>query len=47
MTNYVYYWDRNMTECRKDYTRGTQREYSSKPLKHSLVERILVFERQI
>ena len=24
---------------------GTQREYSSKPLKHSNVERILVFER--
>ena len=27
--------------------RGTQREYSSKPLKHSIVKRILVFERQI
>ena len=25
--------------------RGTQREYSSKPLKHSSVERILVFKR--
>ena len=25
--------------------RGTQREYSSKPLKHSVVERILVFKR--
>ena len=25
--------------------RGTQREYSSKPLKHSIVERILVFKR--
>ena len=25
--------------------RGTQREYSSKPLKHSIVKRILVFER--
>ena len=24
---------------------GTQREYSSKPLKHSIVERILVFKR--
>ena len=24
--------------------RGTQREYSSKPLKHSIVERILVFK---
>ena len=27
------------------YYRGTQREYSSKPLKHSIVERILVFKR--
>ena len=27
------------------YFRGTQREYSSKPLKHSNVERILVFKR--
>ena len=27
------------------YNRGTQREYSSKPLKHSNVERILVFKR--
>ena len=25
--------------------RGTQREYSSKPLKHSIVERILVFKQ--
>ena len=25
--------------------RGTQREYSSKPLKHSIVERISVFKR--
>ena len=25
--------------------RGTQREYSSKPLKHGIVERILVFKR--
>ena len=25
--------------------RGTQRQYSSKPLKHSIVKRILVFER--
>ena len=27
--------------------RGTQREHSSKPLKHSTVKRILVFKRQI
>ena len=26
-------------------TSGTQREYSSKPLKHSIVKRILVFKR--
>ena len=25
--------------------RGTQRQYSSKPLKHSIVKRILVFKR--
>ena len=25
--------------------RGTQREYSSKPLKHSIVKRILVFKQ--
>ena len=29
--------------CRK--LRGIQREYSSKPLKHSIVKRILVFKR--
>ena len=27
------------------YIRGTQREYSSKPHKHSIVERTLVFKR--
>ena len=27
------------------YFRGTQREYSSKPPKHSIVKRILVFKR--
>ena len=27
------------------YFRGTQREYSSKPLKHSIVKRISVFKR--
>ena len=27
------------------FLRGTQREYSSKPLKHSIVERILVLKR--
>ena len=28
-----------------DINKGTQREYSSKPLKHSIFERILVFQR--
>ena len=27
------------------FVRGTQREYSSKPLKHSIVKRILVVKR--
>ena len=27
------------------YIKGTQREYSSKPLKHRIVKRILVFKR--
>ena len=27
------------------YARGTQREYSSEPHKHSIVERTLVFKR--
>ena len=31
-------------EIKEEY-RGTQREYSSKPLKHSVVKRILVFKR--
>ena len=29
----------------KSFVRGTQREYSSKPLKHSIVKRVLVFKR--
>ena len=29
----------------KDKNRGTQREYNSKPLKHSIVKCILVFKR--
>ena len=32
--------------CRiSGHARGTQREYSSKTLKHSIVKRILVFKR--
>ena len=34
-------------ELYTDFIRATQREYSSKPLKHSIVKRILVFKRQI
>jgi len=34
----------NMTGIRAQ-SRGTQREYSSKPHKHSIVERTLVFKR--
>ena len=30
---------------REDADRGTQREYTSKPLKHSIVKRILVFKQ--
>ena len=30
-----------------DKNRGTQREYSLKPLKHSIVKRVLVFKRWI
>ena len=42
----VYYWidlfdDKNCISL----FRGTQREYSSKPHKHSIVERTLVFKR--
>ena len=29
----------------KAHHRGTQRQYSSKPLKHTIVKRILVFKR--
>ena len=35
---------RLLTE-RREGIRGTQREYISKPLKHSIVERNLVFKR--
>ena len=33
--------------CTLSGCRGTQREYSSKPLKHSIIERILVIKRWI
>ena len=37
-----------LPQNKEDYeciVRGTQQEYSSKPLKHSIVKRILVFKR--
>ena len=36
-----------MRESPLEEVRGTQQEYSSKPLRHSIVERILVFKRLI
>ena len=33
------------TRKREAKPRGTQREYSSKPLKYSIVKRILIFKR--
>ena len=36
-----------LTNTASLFYRGTQREYSSKPLKHSFVKRISVFKRQI
>ena len=35
------FWERHQSA----FFRGTQREYSLKPLKHSIVKRILVFKR--
>ena len=32
------------SDHREAYTRGTQREYNAKPLKHSIVKRILEFK---
>ena len=48
------WFDSQATQSARDFlrltdlfprNRGTQREYSSKPLKHSIVKRILVFKR--
>ena len=41
----VWFSCRHKSSLRKHKLRGTQREYSSKLLKHSIVERILVFKR--
>ena len=38
-------WYLYSQQCSNGLIRGTQREYSSKPLKHSIVKRILVFKR--
>ena len=42
---YDLYWENKSNKLREVYciNRGTQREYRSKPLKHTIVERILVF----
>ena len=37
--------DCSMSNMPRTLFRGTQREYSSKPPKHSIVKRILVFKR--
>ena len=37
----------NFRNANHSEIRGTQREYSSKPRKHSTVKRILVFKRKI
>ena len=44
---YDLYWENKSYKLREVYciNRGTQREYRSKPLKHTIVERILVFKR--
>ena len=36
---------KSVVTCCQAECRGTQREYSSKPLKHSIAERLLVFKR--
>ena len=38
------WWSKGLLLFRR-YVKGTQREYSSKPLKYSIVERILAFKR--
>ena len=41
----TFIWGRSVFSMLWIIDRGTRREYSSKPLKHSVVERILVFKR--
>ena len=36
---------KSLVTCRQAECRGKQREYCSKRLKHSIVERLLVFKR--
>ena len=45
MINTLHLLLRNPQNGRKHNDRGTQREFSSKPLKHRIVECILVFKR--
>ena len=50
--NFTEKWDSRCSKFHRSYSnsssvRGTRREYSSKLLKHIIVERILVFKRQI
>ena len=41
---FLFFWSLTpLVTC--NMIRGTQREYSSKPLKHNIVKRILVFKR--
>ena len=42
---HIYIFLRYIKLTKEVRARGTQREYSSKPHKHSMVERILVFKR--
>ena len=41
----VYVFMKLAISCCATETRGTQREYGSKPLKHGIAERTLVFKR--
>ena len=44
---YAGYVKSSQSAQKRPYVRGTQREYNSKPLKHSIVQRTLVSKRQI
>ena len=42
---YHYFFKALIKDFNRPFHRGTQREYSSKPVKNSIVKRILVFKR--